>query len=164
MTRNITMIASVGTNRELGAGGELCWRIPADLKRFKRLTTGHAVVMGRKTWESLPVKPLGGRLNIVITHNENYQAPGATVVPSLEAAINAADGYDIFIIGGESVYAAAMPMAGRLELTRVMAGCPEADAFFPEFDPAEWAMVTAEEPDDASADPPYRFETWERKN
>lgn len=138
----MTIIVSVGEHGEIGRAGGLCWHIPADLKHFKELTMGCAVVMGRKTWESLPRRPLPGRLNIVVTSNPDAlrETEGALAAASLQEALLMArkHGREIFIIGGESLYRQALPLAERLELTRVMDSDPEADTFFPEISTGEW--------------------------
>lgn len=131
----ITLIVAVARDGAIGKDGDLLWHLSGDLKRFKALTTGHAVVMGRKTWESLPRRPLPGRTNIVITRNPAFEAPGAVTVNSLPEAVSAAekaegDVGDIFIIGGSSVYEAFLPMADAIDLTVVEAEYPDADAWF----------------------------------
>jgi dihydrofolate reductase len=116
----------------IGMGGGIPWRLPEDQARFKELTHGSTVLMGRLTWESLPasVRPLPGRRNLVITSDPAWSAVGAERVGSLEAAISAADG-DLWVIGGSAVYAAALPLADRLEITYVDLTC-DGDAFAPE--------------------------------
>lgn len=137
----ISVIVAIGRGRAIGKDNALLWHIPDDLKRFKALTLGHPVIMGRKTWESLPEKfrPLPSRTNIVITRQAEYAARGATVVNSLEearAAAARAEGCDeIFIIGGAQLYIQALPYADRLYLT-VIEDDKEGDAFFPEFENA----------------------------
>lgn len=135
----ISLIAAIGaTTRALGKDGDLLYKIPDDLARFRRLTKGHPVVMGRKTWESLPkeVRPLPGRANIVITRQAGYEAHGAAVVPSIEDALSAAkraEGADeIFVIGGGEIYSLALPYADRLYLTLVEDDA-EGDAYFPDY-------------------------------
>ena len=136
----LTLIAAVAQNGVIGKDNALPWHLPEDLKHFKQLTTGHAVLMGRKTWESLPprFRPLPGRLNIVVTRNVDYQAEGAVVVHSLQEAIAKVDaGRTAFIIGGAELYVHALPRAGRMELTEVhtdVAG----DACFPAYDKQVW--------------------------
>lgn len=159
----LTLIASVGENLELGKGGDLCWHIREDLRHFKELTMGGAVIMGRSTWESLPKKPLPGRKNIVITTNPDYESPGAVTVGSLELALEEARGQEAFIIGGESVYRQAMPLATNLEITRIYASESEADKFFPAIDPAEWALEEESELMSAPGAPSYRFQRYIRK-
>ncbi len=155
----IAIIAAVGRNRELGLGGKLLWHIPDDMRRFKELTTGHPVIMGRKTWESLPQKfrPLPGRTNIVVTRQTGYEAAGATVVDSLEAA-RAKGAGEVFVIGGGELYAAALPFANRLYLTLVDADT-DADTFFPPYE-SEFVVIKSEF---GVGEPPHRFVILERK-
>lgn len=173
MTRDdITLIASIGANNELGRSGDLCWHIREDLRHFRELTTGHPVIMGRKTWESLPKKPLPGRLNIVIstrdlgmrteageTDAEPVQA--STLEEALKAAAKASQAAP-FIIGGASVYSQALPCAGHLELTRILADDPLADTFFPPIDPADWRLVSQSEIHTATDGLRFRYETYLR--
>lgn len=134
----ISIIAAIGRNRELGNAGKLLWQLPEDLKRFKEITSGHPVIMGRKTWESLPerFRPLPDRTNVVVTRQSGYKAPGALVADSLEAArataARAAGSSEIFVIGGGELYALALPHSSRLYLTLVDATAP-ADTFFPAY-------------------------------
>lgn len=135
----VSLIAAIGARtRALGKGGNLLYTIPEDLKRFRTLTRGHPVIMGRKTWESLPeaVRPLPGRTNVVVTRNANYDAPGATVVISIEDAFAAAKlvegSEEIFVMGGGELYMLALPFADRLYLTLVDDDT-EGDVFFPEY-------------------------------
>ena len=134
----------------------MLWHLPGDLRRFKAITTGKAVVMGRKTWESLPRRPLPGRLNVVITRQPGYRAEGATVVGSLREAVGVAAGSpEIFFIGGGEVCRQAMPMATRLYLTRIL-------DWFPDVDPREWTLTETESvPPDGPA-PACRFENYVR--
>ncbi len=133
----ISIIAAIGKNRELGKDNKLLWQIPSDMKRFKDLTTGSVVIMGRKTYESLPQKfrPLPGRINVIITRDSSYFAPGAVVVNSMEAAIEEAKktNKEIFIIGGAQIYSLGIKYAEKLYLTQVDKEYPEADAFFPDY-------------------------------
>ena len=143
----ISMIAAVGKNRELGKGNELIWRISEDLKFFKATTMGHPIIMGRKTFESLP-KALPGRKNIVITFNKTYTAEGAVVVHSVEEAVAAADTDEAFIIGGESIYKAFLPVCDKMYLTLIDGEDKDADAFFPEYENIQWnteELLNAEE-------------------
>jgi dihydrofolate reductase len=135
----LVLIAAVAKNGVIGKDNALPWHLPEDLKHFKALTTGHAVIMGRKTWESLPerFRPLPGRLNIVVTRNAGYAAPGATVVHSLEEAQKVGAGGTAFVIGGAELYAHALPLAQRLELTEIDAEFP-GDAHFPAIDRVLW--------------------------
>jgi len=136
----ITIIAAMAQNNCIGKNGALPWRIPEDLKRFKELTSGHPIIMGRKTWESIPEKfrPLPLRKNIVITRTENYALPeGVERASSLEDAISQHETQNPFIIGGAEIYALAMPHATHLEITHVDQ-VVEGDAFFPPIDPLHW--------------------------
>jgi dihydrofolate reductase len=133
----LCLIAALAANGVIGKDGGLPWRLPADLKRFKALTMGHPLVMGRKTYESIG-KPLPGRRNLVITRNRDYSAPGCEVVHSLDAAMAACSGTaDVFIIGGAELYRESLPAAHSLELTEIHAEF-DGDAFFPEFKRGEW--------------------------
>lgn len=135
----ISVIAAIGRDRAIGKDNALLWRIPDDLKRFKQLTDGHPVIMGRKTWESLPEKfrPLPGRANIVITRDSAYDAPGAVLAQSFPEALSLArdaeGSEEIFAIGGQWVYECALPFASRLYLT-VIDDQKEGDAFFPRYE------------------------------
>src|SRR6056297_309258 len=134
-TPTISAIAAIGQHRELGKDNGLIWRIPADLKRLKELTTGHPIIMGRKTYESIG-RPLPNRTNIVITHNPDFTADGCTVVPSLDAALEVAravETEEIFIFGGAAIYELAWPQIEKLYLTIIYDSQPGADAFFPEY-------------------------------
>lgn len=131
----IIIIAAIHEDRGIGYQGKLMHNIPADMKHFRDTTMGHTVIMGRKNWETIPEKyrPLPGRQNIVITRDTDYQAPGATVVHSLEDAFTASDRDTIYVIGGGQIYSLALPYAGILDLTLIH-GNQRADAFFPEYD------------------------------
>jgi len=142
----IVIIAAVAKNRVIGRDNQLLWSVPEDMAHFKALTLGHAVLMGRKTWESLPARfrPLPGRRNIVVSRQPAYPAPGAELAPSLQAALALAGGQTVFIIGGADLYRQALPLADRLELTELDLA-PAGDAWFPEFSPADW-QETASRP------------------
>lgn len=160
-----TIIAAVAHDGAIGRNGDLAFHISADLKRFKALTTGHTVVMGRRTFESLPKGALPNRRNIVVTRNAAYGAPGIETAASLDEALAMAAGDEIFIIGGGEIYRQAIGMADRLELTEIDADCQGADTFFPTVDPAQWQPVSATEPDtDPRTGTPYRFATYTRRN
>ncbi len=147
MTPRVTIIAALSRNRVIGRGNRMPWHIAADLKRFKVLTLGHPVVMGRKTFESILAeagRPLPGRDNIVVTRARDLSAPGCRVAHSLEEAIAAAaQAAEVFVIGGAEIYALALPLARRLELTEVDAEVP-GDAYFPDFDRGDWREVHRE--------------------
>jgi len=131
----INIIAVIGKNQEIGKNNKLLWRIPEDMARFKKITTGHTVIMGRKTYESIG-HPLPNRKNIIITRDKNFQAPGCRAVNSIAEAINSAQanaGSEIFIIGGGQIYEQAIPLADKLYLT-IVDGAPPADTFFPNYD------------------------------
>ena len=159
----ITIIVAASTNNVIGAEGELPWRISDDLKRFKSLTMGKPIVMGRLTWESIG-RALPGRQNIVITRQPGFSAEGCDVVASPAAALDAAgDAEEIMIIGGSQIYDLFLPRAGRLYVTRVQAEV-EGDAFFPEIKKSDWNLVDSEWHDaDESNEFAFDFRTYERR-
>ena len=128
----IAIIAAHDRNRVIGRDGRMAWHIPGEQRRFRELTTGAAVVMGRRTWQEIG-RPLPNRLNIVLSGDPAFSAPGCRVARSLEEAIALADGLDVYISGGAAVYAQALPLAERLYLTEIDASYP-GDAYFPDFD------------------------------
>ena len=149
-------------NRVIGRENALPWRLPADLAYFKRVTMGHPVVMGRRTYESIG-KPLPGRLNIVVSRNPAFRAPGCTVVSSLDEAWEVAgEAPEVSIIGGTSIFAEALPVADRIHLTEVDAEVP-GDTWFPEFDRGEWTEREVERhaPDERHSYP-FRIVVLER--
>lgn len=129
----VSMIAAIGKNYELGKNNDLIWHFKEDMNFFKQTTLGSAVIMGRKTFESLP-KALPGRQNIVISSNKDYVAEGAQVVSSPQEALECAEGKKVFIIGGARVYGHFLPSADGIFLTEIDDECPDADAYFPRFD------------------------------
>ena len=140
----LSLIVAASRNGVIGAGGKLPWRLPADLKRFKEITLGHPILMGRKTFESIG-KPLPGRANIVITRQKGFQACGATVAHSLEEALQICEGRDeVFVIGGAEIYKEALPLANRIYLTRIEQDF-EGDTTLFEIDPKLWKETTREE-------------------
>ena len=148
---SITIISAIAENNAIGFEGKLLYWLPADLKRFKALTTGHTIIMGRKTFESLPKGALPNRRNIVLSRSKK-DFPGAETFASLAEALAAcklplkgAGGSEVFIIGGASVYAEALPLANHLCLTEVHDTPKEADAFFPAFNRDEWEVAFREE-------------------
>lgn len=174
----ISIIAAITSDRSaIGRKGDMLHHLRADLQRFKQLTTGHTVVMGRKTFESLPKGALPNRRNIVITSNAQWQAPGAETAPTLSAAFKMAGvdpnadpkeedaGTMVYIIGGGQVYAEAMPLAQRLDLTIIDAPTPDdADTFFPEVDPSMWRVSELGAPQtDERSGVQFRFMAFERK-
>ncbi|KAF4513799.1 UNVERIFIED_CONTAM: hypothetical protein B566_EDAN011720 [Ephemera danica] len=155
----IVIIAAVARNRVIGRDNHLLWHIPEDMAHFKALTSGHAVIMGRKTWESLPqrFRPLPGRHNIVVSRQKDYAAPGADLADSLENALKLASTAPVvFIIGGEQIYRQAMALADRLEITEIDLA-PEGDAWFPEIAGADWKKTTKTDEGD------YAFLTYCRR-
>jgi dihydrofolate reductase len=153
----IVLVVAAARNGAIGKDGVIPWRLPEDMKRFKALTLGQTVVMGRKTWDSLPPKnrPLPGRRNVVVTRDAHWQAQGAERA-TLEMALA---GGDVFVIGGAEIYRAALPRAGRIELTEVQ-GDFDGDAHFT-FDRAQWREVARE--DHVNADGlAYSFVTLQR--
>ena len=159
----ISLIAAVALDGAIGYQNRLLYWLPNDLKRFKALTTGHTIIMGRRTFESLPKGALPNRRNIVLSQTRQ-DIPGAEVFGSIKAALRACQGEDVFVIGGASVYAQALPLADRLCLTEVQDTPAQADAFFPAFPADEWteAWSEAHEPDERHAYA-YRFVDYVRK-
>jgi dihydrofolate reductase len=132
-----TLVVAMARNRVIGRDNQLPWRLPDEIAYFKRVTMGHPIVMGRRTYESIG-KPLPGRMNIVVTHDHAYQAPGCTVVGSLgEAWAAAAQADEVCVIGGTSLFRESLPIADRIHLTLVDADVP-GDTYFPAFDRGEW--------------------------
>ena len=159
----LTIIAAAAENNALGKDNDLIWHISEDLRRFKRLTSGHAIIMGRKTFESMP-KALPNRTNIVLTNKKDYQPEGVTVVNTLEDALTLVkNDSQPFIIGGGEIYRLFMPYCDRIELTRVHHNF-EADVFFPEIDLNQWEEI-AREQIDATEEQPYHYSylTFEKK-
>lgn len=159
---SLTLIAAVARNGVIGKDNRLPWHLPEDLAHFKALTTGQAVIMGRKTWDSLPprFRPLPQRVNIVVTRAPAFRAEGAVVVHALPAAVAAAGDKTAFVIGGAEIYALALPLAERMEITEVdldVAG----DACFPAFERGDW-RETAREQHKAASGLGYAFVTYQR--
>ncbi len=153
----VAIIAARGRNGVIGADGDLPWRLRDDMAAFKRITMGKPVIMGRKTWESFPKRPLPGRCNIVLSRDWSYAADDARVYSGLAPAINAAKAVarrqgagEVFVIGGAQIYAAALARTDRIYLTEVEAD-PDGDVVFPDFDEACWTEASSE-----------RFESGER--
>ena len=140
---HLTLIAAVARNGALGKDNQLLWQIPEDMKFFRETTRGATVIMGRKTWESLPprFRPLPGRRNIVVTHQCDYPAEGAELAHSLEQALKLAGDAPTYLIGGADLYAQSIDRAHRLVLTEVELS-PDADAFFPPIDPGCWREIS----------------------
>ena len=140
----ISLIVAIGKNRVIGKNNSLPWKLPADMKRFKELTLGKAVIMGRKTFESIG-KPLHNRTNIILTHDKNYKAKDCIVVHSVDEALKAAKGNEeVMVIGGEQIFKEFLPMADKIHLTFIDEDF-EGDAYFPEYNEKEWKEVSREE-------------------
>lgn len=159
----ITIIAAIGEHNELGKNNEMLWHLPDDFKRFKAVTTGHAVIMGRKTFESLGKKALPKRTNVVITRDRNYEAGCAIVVDSLKKALRVVHDPNPFVIGGGEIYRQALNIADRLDITRVHRVF-DADTFFPDVDFTEWKEVSREyHPADDKHAYAFSFITYDKK-
>ena len=159
----IALVVAKAANGVIGDRGKIPWRIPEDMRRFRQITLGKPCVMGRKTWESLPKKPLPGRLNIVVTRDPRFTAEGASVVHSFNEAITRAkseSASEIAVIGGEGIYCAALPFADVIYLTEVLADFP-GDARFPSIDPDNWRKTSCEE-HVSNSGLKYSFVTLER--
>ena len=167
--QGICLIAALARNRVIGRDGTLPWRLPSDLKRFKDLTLGHPVIMGRKTWDAIHSslgRALTGRANIVISRSGSIEFAGARLTDSLQGALAAArmslGGEQCFIIGGAQVYELSLPLAGWMYLTEIDADV-EGDAFFPIFDREDW-QVCSREQGPANERPSYEFVTYRRRD
>lgn len=162
MRRDAVAIVAMADNGVIGRGNGLPWQLPDDLKRFKALTMGHAMLMGRKTWDSIG-RPLPGRRSLVLTRNAAWEAPGAERVASLDEALARAGESALFIIGGAEVFALAWPVVGRVELTEVHAA-PEGDTWLEGFDRVEWREIFRERhAADARHAQPFSFVTLVRR-
>ena len=164
----ISIIAAMAKNRVIGKGNKIPWKLSSDLKRFKNLTMGHPVIMGRKTYESIRESlghPLLGRLNIVVTHQKDYEAEGCEIVHSLKDAFRAAGAAnrdEAFVIGGAEIYKQALPLADKMYLTIVKAEI-DGDAYFPAFNSDEWEAVNQEEiKADQNNQYPHLFKVFQR--
>ncbi|MFN4763866.1 dihydrofolate reductase [Gillisia sp. Q332] len=159
----LTLIAAAGENNELGKNNDLVWHLPDDFKRFKKITSGHHIIMGRKTFDSFP-QPLPNRTHVVITRQENFKKPGIIVVHSLERAIELTkDDPQAFVIGGGEIYKMTMDVADKIELTRVH-GEFKADTFFPEIDESQWDLVSEKfHEKDEKHQYAFTYLTYERK-
>lgn len=159
----IVIIAAAAENNALGLNNDLLWHLPDDFKRFKELTTGHYIVMGRKTFESFP-KPLPNRTHVIITRQKKYRAEGCLIAPNLEEALQLCSGQEkVFIIGGGEIYQQSLQIADVIELTRVHHTF-EADTFFPEIDPKIWQLTSATyHPEDEKHRYAFTFQTFIKK-
>jgi dihydrofolate reductase len=158
----ISLVVAMADNGVIGKDGRLPWRIREDMRRFKALTVGKPCIMGRRTWDSLPKKPLPQRPNVVVTRDRDFRADGAVVVHSLdEALLRAGDAAEVCVIGGAEIYKAALPRAGRIHLTQVHADV-EGDTHLAPFDCENWSETWRE--DHATADGlRYSYVTLERR-
>jgi dihydrofolate reductase len=163
VTARLSIIAAVAENGVIGRDGDMPWKLSTDLKRFKALTTGKPVLMGRKTFASIG-RPLPNRLNIVVTRDGAFAADGVTVVADLDAALAAAgEAEEVMVIGGGEIYRAFIERAERLYITHV-AATPDGDTHFPAIDPAQWSVVASEDvPSGPSDSAPSRFVTYARR-
>ncbi len=163
----VSLIVAAGANRVIGRDGALPWRLPADLRHFRRVTTGKPVIMGRRTWESIG-GPLPGRPCIVVTRNPEFRTEGARIAGSLEEALGLAAqiargaGEDeVMVIGGEEIFRLALPRADRIYLTEIDIA-PDGDTRFPELDPGEWREIAREDHPAGEDTPAYSFVVLER--
>jgi dihydrofolate reductase len=159
----LAIIVAYSGNRVIGHQGTLPWTIPTDLRRFRALTLEQAVVMGRKTFESIPqaYRPLPNRRNVVVSRDADYRSPGAETHSSLSDALDACD-HECFVVGGASVYAQALPLVDRVYATHVTGNCA-GDAFFPSLDPTEWTCIEESEPKVENGHR-FGFRTYDRAN
>lgn len=161
----LSLIAALAKNRAIGKDNQLLWHLPEDMRHFRETTRGKPVIMGRKTWESLPdaFRPLPGRKNIVVSRNPAYQASGASLVGSLDAAIKqAGEAAEIFIIGGAELYCQAMPLADRLYLTE-LAQYFAGDAFFPETPVNTWQEISRQTAQSTANGLEFSFVVYQRR-
>jgi len=156
-----SIIAAVSENNVIGNANALPWRIPEDLARFRALTMGHTLVMGRKTFESIG-RPLPGRTTLVLTRRDDFAVPGVLVAHDRDAAVALAPGQHVFVAGGADIYAQFLPLVARMYLTRVD-GTFEGDTYFPSFNPSEWTLVSSERSRPAAGLPSCTFEVYERR-
>ncbi len=158
-----SIVVAVARNGVIGRDNQLPWRLPADMAHFKRVTMGHPIVMGRRTYESIG-KPLPGRTNIVVTHDRSYKAPGCVVVHSLDEAWRAAgDAGEVCVIGGTTLFAETLPLADTIHLTEVEADVP-GDTYMPAFDRGDWReLEVGRHPADARNAYPIRILVLERR-
>ncbi len=157
----ISLIAAMAKNRAIGLGNGLPWHLPADLKRFKALTTGHTLIIGRKTFETLRA-PLPWRTTIVVTRRPDYAPAGVIVTRSIDEALSRAEGEEVFVAGGEDIFRQTLDRADRIYLTNIDRDYP-GDTFFPEFDESGWELVEREDHAVTEEYPAFSFEIWERR-
>jgi dihydrofolate reductase len=166
----LVLVAAVAENGVIGRDGDMPWRLPGDLKHFKKTTLGKPIIMGRRTFDAIGRKPLPGRPNIVLTRDKNFRADGVTVAATLDEALQIAEreaaklsAGEIAVIGGSTLYEETLPRADRLYLTEVHAS-PEGDTLFPSFNRAEWKEVSRDDPHREAGDSfAYSFVTLDRR-
>lgn len=159
----ITLIAAMAANRTIGIDNRLPWRLPADQRRFKALTLGHPMIMGRRTFESIGGQPLPGRPTIVVTRDPGWSAPTVQVAHSVDEALDMAKGDEVFVAGGQEIFRLALRRADRIQLTRIDQDFP-GDTFFPEFDENDWEIVEREDHGPTAETPfSYSFLVMDRK-
>ena len=161
----ISIIAAVANDNSIGKGQQLLCHLPADLKHFKALTTGHTIIMGRKTFESLPKGALPNRINIVLSTQDNIRFEGCLIAASVDEALQLCkDDNEVFIIGGSTIYRQTIDRADRLYITHIEQSFPEADVFFPVINPEDWKLTDAEHHDKNENQPfSFTFQTFERR-
>jgi dihydrofolate reductase len=164
----ISLVAAASSNNTIGLNNQLIWHLPNDMQFFKNLTWGMPVIMGRKTFESINNKPLPGRCNIVVSHKlskvQHTHVTIANTLPEAIAIAGATDAKEVFVVGGAEIYAAALPMANKMYITRIHAQI-KGDTFFPVFDKEEWLKIKNQNfLADEKHTYPYSFEVWQRNN
>lgn len=161
----VSLIAAVARNRVIGLGNRLPWHLPADLRRFQRLTRGHTMLVGRRTFESIGSRPLPGRPLIVVSRREAYAPAGVRMARSVQEGLDLAreaGEAELFVAGGTEIYRESLPVADRLHLTRIEEDVP-GDAYFPEFDETEWRLVEREDHEPDREHPyAFSFQVWDR--
>ena len=163
--REIYAVVAMGRNNEIGFKGDMPWHLPEDLAHFKKLTMAHPVIMGKKTWLSIPRRPLPGRRNIVLSRQADFHPEGAETASCLGEALEICPPPEIpFIIGGGSVYAEAMPLLSRIYVTRIDADFPAADTFFPELTDHDWSLTFKSETFISRTGLSFHFEIYESRN
>lgn len=160
-SREVRAIVAMARENAIGRNGKLPWHLPEDLKHFKELTMGHPIIMGRKTWESLPRRPLPGRRNMVVSRNPDYHAEGAEVFGSVEEAIDACREVP-FIIGGAEIYRTSLPFCTKIFVTFVDTEIPDADAFFPDLSLYDWKTIDSSDQMVSASGAGYSFKTFVR--
>jgi len=162
----ISLIAAMSRNRVIGRDNGLPWLLPADLRRFKQLTMGHTMLLGRKTFDSIGRRPLPGRPLIVVSRQGLDEPDGVRVARSVQEGLDLAresGETELFVAGGEEIYRQTLPVADRLQLTRIEEDIP-GDAYFPEFDETEWQLVERDDREPDRENPyPFSFQVWDRR-